>query len=176
MPTLSHAPAATFDAATGGEPTTASWRGLIGWLALTVGGGALVGLATNGGSDPWYLALEKPAWTPPSWIFAPVWTALYGLMGVSAWLVWRRGGWRANAHSLRLFLIQLAVNFAWSFMFFALQRPGMALVNIAMLWVLIAIVTWAFARISAPAAWLLLPYFLWVSYATALNASIVWSN
>jgi benzodiazapine receptor len=150
--------------------------GLMAWLAACVGGGALVGAVTAGGESAWYASLDKPPWTPPGWVFAPVWTALYAAMGVAAWLVWRRGSWRAQATPLAAFLVQLALNFAWSLIFFGLQRPGWALADIAALWVLIAVTIRLFARVDRRAAWLLAPYLAWVTFAMALNGSIHFRN
>ena len=154
-----------------------SGTSLAGWLLLTVGGGALIGVLTSGGDSPWYVALDKPSWTPPSWVFAPVWTVLYALMGVATWLVGRHGGWRVQRAALTLFVAQLALNFAWSPLFFTAERPGLALVDIVILWVLVALTIRAFGRVGHGAAgWLLVPYLCWVSYATALNAWIVLAN
>lgn len=150
--------------------------GLILWLVLCVGGGALVGISSNSGDTEWYRSLVKPAWNPPSWVFGPVWTTLYALMGVAAWRVWTRGGWAAQRPALRLFLIQLGLNFAWSFIFFRFQQIELALLEIVMMWVLIVITIRAFARIDRPAAWLLVPYLAWVTYAATLNAGFAVLN
>lgn len=158
---------------TGAQPHT--W-GLIGWLALCVGGGALIGVVTSGGGDPWYLALNKPTWNPPSWVFGPVWTTLYALMGTAAWRVWRRGGWSAHATALGLFVAQLALNFAWSFLFFTMQQPVTALADIVALLLTLVLTAWAFFNVDRLAAWLLMPYLAWVSFATVLNATIVAMN
>jgi translocator protein len=146
------------------------------WVALCVGGGALVGTASASGDTAWYQSLAKPAWNPPSWVFGPVWTTLYALMGIAAWRVWRRGGWRRQAAPLGLFLTQLAANFLWSFLFFRFQQPALALADIVVLWVLIALTARMFARVDRPAAWLLAPYLAWVTYALTLNAAIVFLN
>jgi tryptophan-rich sensory protein len=145
---------------------------LAGWVALCLLVAALGSLATTPEIPGWYAQLAKPTWTPPSWVFGPVWTTLYVLMGVAAWLVWRRGGFRSQARPLTLFLTQLALNLAWSFVFFGAHQVGWALVDILLLWVAIAATALAFSRASRPAAWLLAPYLAWVSYAAALNASI----
>jgi translocator protein len=150
--------------------------GLALWLALCVGGGAWIGVATQGGESPWYASLDKPSWTPPSWVFAPVWTTLYAAMGVAAWLVWREGGWRQQRMPLLVFLVQLTLNFAWSPFFFGLQQITWALVDIVALWLLIVLAIPVFGRVERAAAWLLAPYLAWVSFATALNAAIVWMN
>lgn len=120
----------------------------------------------------WYGQLRRPAWTPPGYLFGPVWSFLYLTMGVAAWLVWKRGGYRAAPVALTLFLIQLAFNGLWSWLFFGLQRPGLAFVDIALLWSAIVATTLAFWRQSALAGILLIPYLLWVAFAAALNFSI----
>jgi benzodiazapine receptor len=146
------------------------------WIALCVGGGALIGVTTQGGDSPWYASLNKPSWTPPSWVFAPVWTTLYAAMGIAAWLVWREGGWRQQRLPLIVFLAQLTLNFAWSLVFFGLQQITWALVDIVALWLLIVMAIRVFVRVQRAAAWLLAPYLAWVSFATVLNAAIVWMN
>ena len=146
--------------------------GLIVWVAACVGGGALVGYSTAGGDSTWYQSLAKPSWTPPGWLFGPVWTMLYAAMGVAAWRVWRRGGWSAQSAPLTAFVAQLLLNFAWSFLFFGARQIGWALLEIAALWVAIAGTLWLFRDVDRPAAWLLVPYLGWVTFATALTASI----
>lgn len=146
------------------------------WIVVCVGGGALTGIATAGGDSEWYRNLQKPAWTPPSWVFAPVWTTLYAAMGISAWLVWRRGGWRAQRTPLSAFVVQLAFNFSWSFFFFGMQRIALALADIVLLWIAIVATLTLFARVDRLAAWLLAPYLAWVTYAAALNAAIFAAN
>ena len=146
--------------------------GLILWMAACVGGGALVGYSTAGGDSTWYQALAKPSWTPPSWLFGPVWTMLYAAMAVAAWRVWRRGGWSAQSAPLMAFVAQLLLNFAWSFLFFGARQIGWALIEIAALWVAIAGTIWLFRGVDRPAAWLLVPYLGWVTFATALTAAI----
>jgi benzodiazapine receptor len=117
----------------------------------------------------WYAALRRPALTPPNWIFGPVWTALYLMMGIAAGLVIRQAGWRRCLPSIGLFLGQLALNAAWSYLFFGLQQPGAALVDIGLLWLAIGATIVAFARWSKLSAALLVPYWLWVSFASYLN-------
>ena len=148
------------------------YLGLAAWLAVCVGGGALVGLATAGGDSAWYESLAKPSWTPPDVVFAPVWTALYAAMAVAAWRVWRRGGWLAHRGALALFLSQLVLNFTWSFIFFGAQQIGWALADILTLWILIAMTMRRFAAIDRQASWLMAPYLAWVTFAAALNAEI----
>lgn len=120
----------------------------------------------------WYAGLAKPAWTPPGWVFAPVWTILYLLMAVAAWLVTLNGEWRQRRLPLALFILQLAVNAAWSWLFFGLQRPGWALLNILMLWGLVSVTVVLFLNTRRVAGILLLPYWGWLTLAAALNAAI----
>lgn len=155
-----------------GASRTRDYLALAAWLAVCVGGGALVGVSTAGGDSAWYRSLAKPSWTPPPVVFGPVWTALYAAMAVAAWRVWRRGGWQAHRGALALFGCQLAMNFAWSFLFFSAQQIGWALVDIVGLWILIALTIRRFAPVDPPAAWLLTPYLVWVTFATFLNAAI----
>jgi len=149
---------------------------LVGACAVSLAAGVL-GAAVVGreGFTSWYATIQKPSLTPPSWVFGPVWTFLYILMGVAAFLVWRNGlDHRAVRVALGWFLVQLALNAAWSPVFFGLHRIGLALLVIVLLWAAIAMTMHQFFRVSTPAGWLLLPYLLWVSLATYLNASI-WS-
>lgn len=150
--------------------------GLILWVVLCVGGGALVGVASASGDTEWYRSLVKPAWNPPTWVFGPVWTTLYALMAIAAWRVWKRGGFAAHGGALRLFLLQLGLNFAWSFLFFTFRQMELALLEIVVMWVCIALTIRAFARIDRPAAWLLVPYLCWVTYAATLNAAFAVLN
>ena len=120
----------------------------------------------------WYATLDKPPWTPPSWLFGPVWTALYMAMGLAAWGVWRAGSGRPRRQALAAFGVQLALNALWTPVFFGLHRPGSALLVIGLLLVAIAVTIVLFGRIRRWAAALLVPYLAWVAFATALNASI----
>ncbi|MGC8743726.1 MAG: TspO/MBR family protein [Verrucomicrobiia bacterium] len=127
------------------------------------------GLVTAPAVRDWYPSLVKPSWTPPSWVFGPVWTLLYALMAIAAWLVWRKDGWSS---ALGLFAIQLTLNAAWSPLFFGLRRIDLALIDIVALWVAIVATIVAFAKKSPLAAWLLTPYLLWTSFASALNFTL----
>lgn len=121
----------------------------------------------------WYAALEKPAFTPPNWLFAPAWITLYVLMGVAAFLVWRNGWDKPKVRAaLAFFGVQLVLNALWSVAFFGLQSPIFGLVLIVLLWVAILITMLRFKEISIAGAWLLLPYLLWVTFAGALNIAI----
>jgi translocator protein len=117
----------------------------------------------------WYVQLEKPSWTPPGYLFGPVWTFLYLSMGVAAWLVWKRAGFAAANVALILFIIQLILNGIWSWLFFGLHRPDLALVDIIMLWFLILATGIAFWSQGVFAGLLMVPYYLWVSFASVLN-------
>ncbi len=145
-------------------------------LALFVGGclavGALGSVFTATSRETWYEALRKPGWTPPAAAFGPVWTVLYIAMGVAAWLVWRERGFAGAAAPLALFAAQLALNLAWTAIFFGLRAPGAAFAEIVILWALILATVIAFWRVRPLAGALLLPYLLWVTYAAALNLAI----
>lgn len=121
----------------------------------------------------WYPTLVKPALNPPAWVFGPVWTTLFALMGIAAFLVWKKGLDRKDVKiALGIFLGQLVLNALWSIIFFGLRSPGGALIEIVFLWLAIVATIVAFAKISRPAAWLLTPYILWVSFAGYLNYTI----
>lgn len=137
---------------------------------------ALGGLFTGASVSTWYPALRKPSWTPPGWLFGPVWTALYFMMAVAAWRVWRRDGLREARLSLGVFALQLGLNAAWSGLFFGLRAPGAAFVEILALWLSIAATAVLFAARDRAAALLLVPYLAWVSFAAALNGAIAWMN
>lgn len=145
--------------------------GLIAWLVASFIAAA-IGSAATIQAGSFYMDLIRPEWAPPSGVFGPVWTTLYALMGIAAWLVWRVGGFHAARAALTLFLVQLAVNALWSWLFFGWQMGAMAFADIILLWVLIVIVLIAFWRVRPLAGMLLVPYLLWVSFATALNYSV----
>lgn len=152
-----------------------SGRDIAGLLVAVVAVeavGALSGVAAGRDSVRFYDELRKPAGTPPAAAFGPAWTFLYLLMAVAAWLVWREGITRRTATALGLFAFQLALNFAWSLIFFGQQRVGVALVEIAVLWLAILATIVAFWRVRPLAGALLVPYLAWVSFATYLNAGI----
>lgn len=155
------------------RPALATWLGLACWLALCYAAMAFGGLYS---ADEWYAALRKPAWTPPNWVFPVVWPILYTLMGIAAWLVWRRNGFAGAGLALGVFLAQLAVNALWSYLFFGLHRPDLGLIDICVMWALIVATILAFRRHSTTAAWLLAPYLLWVTYAATLNGGILLMN
>ena len=149
--------------------TYQSYLALVLFLILCLGAGILGSIATRPAIPTWYAQLIKPDWTPPAWVFGPVWTTLYMLMAVAAWLVWRKVGWSG---ATGLFLIQLAVNASWSWLFFGMRRPDLGLAGILLLLVLIVLTALSFWRVSTVAGWLLVPYLLWSSFAAALNLEI----
>lgn len=136
---------------------------------LAAGAGQLGG---RPGQNEWYAALQKPAFTPPSWLFGPVWTALYVSMGIAAWLVWLRRGFRGGALPLLLFAGQLVLNAAWTPLFFGLQSPALAFADIVLLWGMIAATSVAFFRVRRAAGLLMVPYLAWTSFAAVLNLAI----
>ena len=142
---------------------------LVGWMLICFAAAAWGGLFMPGEG---YASLKKPSWNPPGWVFGPVWTALYTLMAVAAWLVWQRGGFAAQRRPLTLFLVQLALNAAWTPLFFGLHRPGVAFVDIVLLGLAIVATLFAFRPVSRVAAWLLAPYLAWVSFAAVLNFTL----
>lgn len=145
--------------------------GLIAWLAVSFIAAA-IGSAATLRAGSFYTDLIRPEWAPPAAIFGPVWTALYILMAIAAWLVWRTGGFNAARNALVLFLVQLMFNALWSWLFFGWQMGAAAFVEVVLLWVLIAATLIAFWRIRPFAGILLLPYLAWVSFATALTYSV----
>ena len=145
--------------------------GLIGWFIVSFAASA-VGAVASIQAKSFYSQLAQPEWAPPAFLFGPVWTALYALMAIAAWLVWRSGGFRSNRIALSLFLVQLALNALWSWLFFAWQRGALAFVDIVLLWILIVATLVAFWRVRPLAGALLIPYLLWVSFASVLNYSL----
>lgn len=142
---------------------------LVFWLVLCFSAAAVGAQFTPGA---WYASLAKPAWNPPGWIFGPVWTVLYTMMAVAAWLVSTHGEWRRRRTPLTFFCLQLAANAAWSWLFFGRQQPGWALVDMLVLWVLLSVTTGLFLKTRRLAGMLLIPYWLWVSFAALLNAEL----
>lgn len=150
---------------------------LIVAVALPLAVGALTGAATSHGVATWYPTLVKPSFTPPSWVFAPVWTALYVLMGVASFLVWQRGpAAPAVRGAIAAYLVQLALNGLWSLVFFGWRQPGWALAEIVLLWLALAVTVGLFWRVRAIAGGLLVPYLAWVSFAAVLNGALWWLN
>jgi len=151
-----------------------SFLGLISWLVVCFSAAA-IGAVASVHAAAFYMQLVRPDWAPPAAVFGPVWTVLYALMGVSAWLVWRNGGFDAAKNALSLFLLQLAVNALWSWVFFVWHLGLAAFANVIVLWVLILATLLQFWREQKLAAVLLFPYLAWVSFAMLLNYS-VWQH
>jgi translocator protein len=145
---------------------------LVLLLALTFAAAAVGGLFTSTSVGGWYQQLERPEWRPPDWIFGPVWTTLYAMMAVAAWLVWRRGRWTHARVPLALWLLQLLLNVGWSALFFGIREPGLAFYEIILLWLAIAATTASFWRWSKIGALIMIPYLAWVTFAAMLNYTI----
>ena len=146
-----------------------SWLALLVLLILCFAVAGIGGLATAPSIPNWYAGLAKPSWTPPGWIFGPVWSVLYLSMAIAAWLVWRRAD---AVVPMTAFGIQLIFNAAWSWLFFGLHSPGAAFIDVVMLWATIAATTVVFWRRSTLAGILFVPYLIWVSFAAVLNFAI----
>ena len=149
-----------------------SWVSLVPFVVVCFVAAGIGSLFTAISVKTWYAQLRRPEWTPPNWIFGPVWTALYLLMAISAWLVWRSTSWPDARFALTLFIIQLVLNSLWSLVFFGLRKVGPAFGEILLLWMMIVATTVAFLPISLLAAWLLIPYLGWVLFASYLNFRI----
>ena len=148
------------------------WIGLVLFVLVCLGAGGLGATVTTPEIDGWYRTVVKPEWNPPDWVFGPVWTTLFVLMGISAWLVWKPAGFKEAATALSLFAVQLILNVAWSWIFFGMHQIGWAVVEIVILWLAILATTVAFFRRSKAAVWLLMPYLGWVTFASVLNFAI----
>lgn len=145
-------------------------------IIITVGLGSLGGIFTVSEIPNWYAGLNKPFFNPPNWLFGPVWTLLYILMGISLYLIWKLSSSEERTRAIWLFSIQFVLNFFWSIIFFKYHLLGWAFVEIMAMWVFILLTILQFKQLSSWAAYLLMPYLLWVSFATILNASIWWLN
>lgn len=143
---------------------------VIGWAMVAVTGGALTDIG------PWYRSLAKPSWQPPDWLFGPAWTTIFILAAVSAALAWRAAGQGERRMVVILFVANGILNVLWSLLFFHLQRPLLAGIEVVLLWASIVALIWYLQRFSRPAALLLVPYLLWVSFATVLNWTIALLN
>ena len=142
---------------------------LVVFVAVCFSAGMVGQLLVAGEPDEWYRRLNKPDFTPPGWVFGPVWSALYLLMGIAAWTVWRRKG---LSLALGLFVVQLILNATWSGLFFGMQRPDLAFAEILVLWAFIFATTIEFFRVSAVGGWLMVPYLAWTAFAAVLNGAI----
>lgn len=151
--------------------TSKQLLGLGGWLAVTFVAAA-VGAAASVNAGSFYSELVLPSWAPPGSVFGPVWSVLYLSIGIASWLVWRVDGFRSARGALTLFLTQLALNSLWSWLFFGWYRGALAFADILLLWLLIVATAIAFYRVRRLAGWLLVPYLLWVTFASALNLAV----
>lgn len=145
-------------------------------LILPLSVGAVAGIFTAQGVQEWYLTLNRPSFNPPNWIFAPVWTTLYILMGISLFLIWKLETSKARNFAILAFTIQLLFNFSWSFLFFYFNALGIALIEIILLWVSIVTMLVLFYKIKPITAYMNLPYLLWVSFASVLNGAYYMLN
>lgn len=150
------------------------WLALLGWVGLCLSVGIVIGLFFKSGA--WYAALEKPAFNPPAWLFAPVWTVLYIAMGVAAWRIWCLPASGERMQALRQFGVQLILNAVWTPVFFGAQSLAGGLAVIVLMVFAIAATIQRFHALDKPAAWLLAPYLAWVSFATLLNVTLLALN
>ena len=140
-------------------------------ILLPLSLGAIAGMFTSQSVPEWYATLNRPSFNPPNWIFGPVWTTLYILMGISFFLIWKQEASKVRNRAILIFLLQLLLNFAWSFIFFYFNMIGLALVEIILLWINIVLMLVVFYKIKPVASYINIPYLLWVTFATVLNAS-----
>lgn len=149
---------------------------LIISILLPLSVGAIAGMFTSQAVPTWYASLNRPFFSPPNWVFGPVWTTLYILLGISFFLIWKEEVTKARDLATKVFLIQMLLNFAWSFIFFYFNLIGVALIEIILLWISIALMIYLFYKIKPFAAYLNIPYLLWVSFAAILNAGYYFLN
>jgi len=148
-----------------------NWISLVIFIVVCLGIGGLGAMATTPEIDGWYRTIEKPSWNPPDWIFGPVWTTLYIMMAIAGWRVWTMADTKRTL-PISLFGIQLLLNLAWSFIFFAMRQPGWAFAEIVVLWLAITATMLTFFQRSKLAGVLFIPYWAWVSFASVLNFTI----
>ena len=154
-----------------------NWPKFLASIVACQLAGMVGAVFTRAAIPSWYAYLKKPSFTPPNWLFGPAWITLYLLMAVAAYMVWQKGLQAPGVRrALAVFLIQLLLNILWSPAFFGWRSPLTGMIVIVLLWLAIVVTIFAFSKISAPAAWLLAPYLLWVSYASTLNISIYFLN
>lgn len=167
------------ETATNEQEVTPLWQsalGLLGWIILCFTAAGVGSSFTLPQIESWYAELNKPSFNPPNWIFGPVWSTLYLMMAVAVWLIWKNQGWVNAPHSLGIWCFQLLLNTTWSVIFFGLENPELAAVEIVVLWVSIFLTILAFWRHDRLAALLMVPYLMWVSFASVLNFSIAALN
>ncbi|MFZ1291253.1 MAG: TspO/MBR family protein [Melioribacteraceae bacterium] len=149
---------------------------LIISILLPLSVGAIAGMFTSQAVPIWYASLNRPSFSPPNWVFGPVWTTLYILLGISFFLIWKEEASKERDLAIKVFSIQMLLNFAWSFLFFYFNLIGAALIEIILLWISIASMIYLFHKIKPVAAYMNIPYLLWVSFATILNAGYYFLN
>ena len=149
---------------------------LIASIILPLALGAIAGMFTSQSVPEWYATLNRPSFNPPNWIFGPVWTTLYMLMGISLFLIWKQDASKERNLAILVFLLQLLLNFGWSFIFFYFNMIGFALIEIILLWISIVIMLVLFYKIKPMASYINIPYLLWVTFATVLNGSYYFLN
>ena len=149
---------------------------LIISILLPLSVGAIAGMFTSQAVPIWYASLNRPSFNPPNWVFGPVWTSLYILLGISFFLIWKEEASKERDLAIKVFSIQMLLNFAWSFLFFYFNLIGVALIEIILLWTSIAAMIYLFYKIKPLAAYMNIPYLLWVSFATILNAGYYFLN
>jgi len=149
---------------------------LIISILLPLSVGAVAGMFTSQAVPTWYASLNRPSFSPPNWVFGPVWTSLYILLGISFFLIWKEEASKGRDLAIKVFLVQMLLNFAWSFLFFYFNLIGAALIEIILLWTSIAAMIYLFYKIKPVAAYMNIPYLLWVSFATILNAGYYFLN
>ena len=154
------------------QRSTRPWLALAAWIGGSLATSAVGAIASTRAPE-FYAELAKPAWAPPSGVFGPVWTVLYIMMGIAAWLVWREGGWNGRGKlALRLYIVQLVLNAMWTWIFFVWHRGALALAEILLLTAIVTVTAVLFARVRLVAGLLLVPYIAWLLYATALTWSV----
>jgi benzodiazapine receptor len=149
---------------------------LIASLLLPISVGGIAGIFTSEAIPGWYATLHQPSFNPPNWVFGPVWTTLYIIMGISLFLIWKLPASKQRNQAILIFMIQLFLNFCWSFFFFYFKMIGLALIDILVLWIMILFMLVRFYIIKPVAAYINIPYLLWVTFATALNLAYFFLN
>jgi tryptophan-rich sensory protein len=145
-------------------------------IILPLSIGAIAGIFTAQAIPEWYATLNQPSFNPPNWVFGPVWTTLYIIMGISFFLIWKLEAGKQRNQAIVIFLVQLLLNFGWSFFFFYFQMIGVALIEIVLLWSTIVLMLTRFYKLKPLAAYLNIPYLMWVTFATMLNAAYFFLN
>jgi len=149
---------------------------LVASLLLPLGIGGIAGLYTTEAIPGWYASLVQPSFNPPNWVFGPVWTTLYIIMGISLYLIWKLDASKQRNHAILVFMLQLLLNFFWSFFFFHFKIIGVALIDIVALWIMIILMLVRYYKLKPVAAYINIPYLLWVTFATVLNGAYFFLN